>query len=188
MPDDRLLRILIRLAGDAHGKPWTTRLCVVCAEVIEMTGAGIMLMVDEHPQGSVCTTNDVSATIEDLQFTLGEGPCVDAYRHNQPVVEPDLADPAVTRWAAFSEQAVAAGARAVVRVPAHRRQRPPRSAQPVPRQPRALSADQHADALVLAGVAGRSILSMQAGAEPGAIGAGSRSGQTSDSPCTRPPA
>ena len=38
-------------------------------------------------------------------------------------------------------------------------------------RPGALSADQHADALVVAGVAARSILGMQAGAEPGAIGA-----------------
>ena len=171
MPEDRLLRILTRLAGDAHGKPSTTRLCVVCAEITEMTGAGIMLMVDEHPQGSVCTTNDVSATIEDLQYTLGEGPCVDAFRHNQPVVEPDLADPAVTRWTAFSEGAVAAGARAVFGFPVMVGDIPLGALNLYRDRPGAMSAAQHADALLVAAVAGRSILRMQAGAEPGAIGA-----------------
>jgi GAF domain-containing protein len=171
VPDDRLLRILTRLAGDTHGEPATTRLCVVCAEVTEMTGAGIMLMIDGHPQGSVCTTNDVSATIEDLQFTLGEGPCVDAFRHNQPVVEPDLADPAVTRWAAFSEQAVAAGARAVFGFPVTVGDTHLGALNLYRDRPGALTADQHADALVVAGVAARSILGMQASAEPGAIGA-----------------
>jgi GAF domain len=171
VPDDRLLRILTRLAGDTHGEPATTRLCVVCAEVTEMTGAGIMLMIDGHPQGSVCTTNDVSAAIEDLQFTLGEGPCVDAFHHNLPVVEPDLADPAVTRWAAFSEQAVAAGARAVFGFPVTVGDTHLGALNLYRDRPGALSADQHADALVLAGVAARSILGMQASAEPGAIGA-----------------
>ena len=41
-----------------------------------------MLIVNKHPQGSVCTTDDVSATIEELQFTLGErlDPSVDGVR------------------------------------------------------------------------------------------------------------
>ena len=39
-----------------------------------------MFLSGEMPQGSACTTNDVSAMIEDLQYTLGEGPGVDAHR------------------------------------------------------------------------------------------------------------
>ena len=84
MPDDRLLRILTRLAAD-DGTGATTRLCAVCAEITEMSGAGIMLLADDRPQGSVCTTDEVSAQIEELQYTLGEGPCVDAHRHHAPV-------------------------------------------------------------------------------------------------------
>lgn len=77
VPDDRLIRVLARLATD-DGEGSTTRLCVACAEITEMSGAGIMLLSEGQPQGSVCTTNDVSALIEELQYTLGEGPCVDA--------------------------------------------------------------------------------------------------------------
>ena len=43
--------------------------------------------------GSVCTTNEVSDLIERLQYDLGEGPCVDAYQQDRPVLEPDLARP-----------------------------------------------------------------------------------------------
>ena len=64
----------------------------------------------------MCTTDEVSALIEELQFTLGEGPCVDAYRRARPVVEPDLADPAVRRWP-FTPPAVHGGARAVFGFP-----------------------------------------------------------------------
>ena len=59
------------------GRP--SRLCDVSTRVVGVSGAGIMLMSGDIPQGSLCSTNDVSALIEDLQYTLGEGPCVDAY-------------------------------------------------------------------------------------------------------------
>ena len=62
-----------------------------------------MLMSGDVPRGSLCSTNDVSQLIEDLQYTLGEGPCLDAYQQNRVVTEPDLADPATRRWFAFSQ-------------------------------------------------------------------------------------
>ena len=76
-----------------------------------------MLMSGDVPQGSLCSTNEASALIEDLQYTLGEGPSVDAYRYNQVVHEPDLANPAVARWSAFSPLALSAGVRAVFGFP-----------------------------------------------------------------------
>jgi hypothetical protein len=169
VPGDRLLRILARLAPEGEARPGTVRLCEVCAEVTLMSGAGIMLMSGDLPRGSVCTTNTVSALIEDLQYTLGEGPCVDAHLHERPVLEPDLADPTGTRWPAFTPPAVRAGARAVfgfpLRVGAVRL-----GAMNLYRdQTGALSDDQHADALVMADVAARSVLAMQAQAPPGAL-------------------
>ena len=89
-----------------------------------MSGAGIMLLADDRPQGSLCTTNDVSALIEELQYTLGEGPCVDAHRQRSPVAEPDLAHPVELRWSAFAGPAVDAGARAVFGFPVTVGERP----------------------------------------------------------------
>ena len=111
----------------------TKRLCEVCAEVTGMSGAGIMLMSGDVPRGSVCTTNEVSALIEELQYTLGEGPCVDAYHQDRPVLEPDLADPATPRWLAFTGPAIDGGRAGRLRLPAAGGSRPPRRAQPVPR-------------------------------------------------------
>ena len=42
-----------------------------------------MLMSGDIPRGSLCTTDEVSHLIEELQYTLGEGPCVDAYRRTR---------------------------------------------------------------------------------------------------------
>src|SRR3954468_21826917 len=82
-----------------------------------MTGAGIMLMSGDTQRGSVCSSNDVSELIEDLQYTLGEGPCIDAFHQQRPVLEPDLAEPTMPRWVAFTAPAVAAGARAIFGFP-----------------------------------------------------------------------
>ena len=171
MAGDRLLAILAKLSAGSTTEPEPARLCEVCAEVALMTGAGIMLMTGDTQQGSVCSSNAVSALIEELQYTLGEGPCVDAHMQDRPVLESDLADPAVTRWFAFTPPAVAAGARAVfgfplqfggVRLGALNLYRD---------RPGPMSDDQYANALVLAGVAAQAVLAMQAHASPGALSA-----------------
>lgn len=134
-----------------------------------MTGAGVMLMSGEIQRGSLCTSNGVSHLIEELQYTLGEGPCVDAYQQDRVVTEPDLADPVTRRWLAFSPPALQAGVRAVfgfpLRVGAVRL-----GALNLYRDgPGPLSGDQHADALVVAGLAARWVLEAQAGAVSGAV-------------------
>ncbi len=62
----------------------------------------------------MATTDDVSTLIEDLQFELDEGPCIDAFPQDRPVLEADLADPAVAGW---PSPAVEAGARAIFGFP-----------------------------------------------------------------------
>ena len=135
-----------------------------------MTGAGIMLMVGDEVRGSVCSSNQVSALIEDLQYTLGEGPCVDAYSDDVPVLEPDLAQPRVSRWVAFSPLAVQAGARAVFGFPLRIGAVRMGALNLYRDRPGPLDDVQHADALVLAGVAARAVLGMQAEAPPGTLG------------------
>ena len=171
MPGDRLQRILGLLAagGDAEVAP--ARLCVVCADAVALTGAGVMLMSGDLPRGSVCSSDERSALIEELQYTLGEGPCVDAYHQDRPVLEPDLAGTGVARWVAFSGPAVAAGARAVFGFPLQVGAIRLGALNMYRDRPGPLSADQHADALVMAGVAARAVLAMQADAPPGELAA-----------------
>jgi len=167
---DRRLRIISRLVGDAAGRE-TRRLCDVSADVTAMSGAGIMLMSGDVPQGSLCTTNTVSALIEQLQYALGEGPCVDAYNEGRPVLEPDLAGPAKTRWLAFSAPALEAGARAVFGFPLQVGAARLGALNLYCDRPGPLTNDQHADALVMADVAAHAVLVLQAGAPPGRLAA-----------------
>ncbi|MGH9920789.1 MAG: GAF domain-containing protein, partial [Nitrososphaerales archaeon] len=161
MPEDRVLRILAKLRAEKdHALP--RRLCEVSVEVLSMTGAGVMLMSGDLARGSLCSSNDVSALIEDLQFTLGEGPCVDAHRSDLPVIEPDLAEPHEARWTIFTPQAVAAGARAVFGFPLQLGAVRLGALNLYRDRPGQLDADQHADAVVMARVVARSIIAMQA--------------------------
>jgi hypothetical protein len=134
-----------------------------------MTGAGVMLMSGDVPQGSLCTTNEISTLIEELQYTLGEGPSVDAYQQDRVVLEPDLADPPSPRWLAFTPRAVAAGARAVFAFPLRVGTARLGALNLYRAQPGPLTDDQHADGLVMADVAAHWVLDMQAGACPGAV-------------------
>jgi hypothetical protein len=163
MAGDRLLRILAELPAQEGALP-VAQLCAVCPRILGVNGAGIMLMSGDIPQGSLGTTDEVSQLIEDLQYTLGEGPCVDAHEQGAVVAEPDLADPVARRWFAFTPLVLEAGVRAVFGFPLrigtvrlgaldiYRYRSGP------------LSGEQHADALVLADMAARWVLAAQAGA------------------------
>ena len=168
MPGGRLDRILAELS--AAGKAWSsTWLCGVCPGIAGVTGAGVMLMSGEIPRGSLCTSDGVSQVIEELQYTLGEGPCVDAYRQDTVVAEPDLADPVTRRWPVFTPPALQAGARAVFGFPLRVGTVRLGALNLYRDCPGPLSGDQHADALVVAGVAARWVLETQAGAPPDTV-------------------
>jgi GAF domain-containing protein len=171
MPGDRFLRISAALSAEGTGTPSSARLCEVSASIVGVTGSGVMLMSGDIRRGSLCATDEVSHLIEDLQYALGEGPCVEAYERDRVVLEPDLADPATPRWLAFALPAVEAGARAVFAFPLRVGSVRLGALNLYRDQPGPLSDEQHADALVMADVAAQCVLDMQADAPPGAVSA-----------------
>jgi hypothetical protein len=100
--------------------PPPLRICRLCVGQLLVDGAGIAMVTASGNRGVVCSTDPVSARIEELQFLLGEGPCVDAVVSSEPVLVPDLDNPddiAVERWPAFMAGAAEAGVRAVFAFP-----------------------------------------------------------------------
>ncbi len=133
-------------------------------------------MSGDLPRGSLCTTNDTSDLIEQLQYSLGEGPCVEASQSARPVLEPDLAHPAVPRWLAFSGPALDAGVRAVFGFPLQVGAIRLGALNLYRDKPGPLTDDQHADSLIMADIAAQRVLLLQADAEPGQLAAELESG------------
>ena len=169
MSGERRLRILAKLVDPVPPETETKRLCRVCAEVTGVSGAGIMLASDDGSRGSVCTTDKVSALVEELQFELGEGPCIDACQQDRPVLEPDLAAPVTPRWLAFTGPAVDAGVGAIFGFPLHIGAVRLGALNLYCERPGSLTDEQHLDALVMADVAALAVLMMQANAPAGQL-------------------
>ena len=115
---DRWARLLAASGLERAAQP--LRICELCVDTLAVTGAGIAMVTAAGHRGVVCATDDVAATIEDLQLTLGEGPCVDAAVTGSPVLLSDLGrspEVAVERWPGFMEGAATAGVEAVFAFP-----------------------------------------------------------------------
>lgn len=110
---DQSTRIAVALGREAAR---SSTLCVVCVEILVVSGAGITIMGGTQA-GPVCVSNTRMAALEELQFASGEGPCQDAFRFGHPVHMPRLDATASNRWPSFVEQAQAAGIGAVFAYP-----------------------------------------------------------------------
>lgn len=111
-------RLLAGAPAERAAQP--RRICELCVTMLGVAGAGISLSTAAGNCGVVCATDGLAARIEELQVTLGEGPCVDAVSSGGPVLVPDLDEPdnvAVGRWPAFMEGAGGVGVRAVFAFP-----------------------------------------------------------------------
>jgi len=93
---------------------------MACMTVLSVDGVGVSLISREQPGGRTLlgASDALSAQIEELQFELGEGPGVSAFREAQPVLVADiLSGEARARWPMFTDAARAAGAGALFSFP-----------------------------------------------------------------------
>jgi len=96
------------------------RLCRTTVQEAGVDGCGLSALTGAGTPLALYATNRVAAVIEELQFTLGEGPCMDAAASGVPVLVSDLRDPSegiAGRWPAFLDEADQAGVRAVFAFP-----------------------------------------------------------------------
>ncbi len=171
MPTDRLSAVLSAMAdaGGDGSAALIDRVCLAAAELLSLTGAGLSLMVDGELRGTAGVSEPGIAFVQELQLSLGEGPCVDAWASGEPVLEPDLAATRVVRWPAFARGGVEVGVLAVFAFPLHLGTIRIGVLALYRDRPGALSADELAYGLVLADVATQVILGLQAGAAPDTV-------------------
>jgi hypothetical protein len=85
--------------------------------LLDVDGAAISVMADGAIYGTFGSSSALSRQLEDLQFTFGEGPCLDAVRQARPVHADNLVDPAEERWPAYASSALDLGVRALYALP-----------------------------------------------------------------------
>lgn len=113
----RQARILALLASVDVGQPLPHRVCTAAVAALPVSGAGLRLMGTSGHQILVHGTDSTARQLEDLQLTLGVGPCVESVRRGGPVLVPDLARQSAGRWPGFVEPALGAGVRAIFAFP-----------------------------------------------------------------------
>ena len=82
------------------------RICELCVDSLPVTGAAITVMTSPSHQSPVWATDEVAARIDELQFRLSEGPCVEAFTSGAPVLVPDIAEGVHEKWPVFAAAAV----------------------------------------------------------------------------------
>lgn len=88
------------------------RLCRLVADEMALSGCAVVLMSGSVALGTLAGAGRHVSAITELQFQLGEGPCLQACASGVPVLLPDLAGGAVSRWPTFVPAALDAGVRA----------------------------------------------------------------------------
>ena len=104
--------------GRTRGTSQVESFCTLCVEMLPVEGAAVAVFGADGDRETVYFTDNVAGQLGELQFSLGEGPSVDAVNLDGPVLVGDLeGDEAANRWPGFGRGAAALGVRAAFAFP-----------------------------------------------------------------------
>lgn len=83
---------------------------------LSLCGATVTVMTPDGGEGLAAKSSDRVQELVEIQFTLGQGPSIDAFATGRPVLVPALAA-ATSRWVGFSPAAMASGITGVYAFP-----------------------------------------------------------------------
>jgi hypothetical protein len=95
---------LLELArDDDNDRDLAGRICQACVAGLDVDGAAISLLTASVSRETLWATDPTAELLEDLQFTLNEGACMEAATTGNPVLIPDLHHSTETaRWPIFA--------------------------------------------------------------------------------------
>lgn len=92
----------LRAAVDGRrGVAAADSLCEACVTLLEVDAAAISLIFEGAPSGTFGSSGASARMYDELQFTFGEGPCLDCVAMGSPVLVTDLANVNEVRWPAY---------------------------------------------------------------------------------------
>jgi hypothetical protein len=94
-------------------------LCDDAAQDSRTDGAALAVLTRQaHSRELIYATDPLAQQLDELQYTLGEGPCFDAYLHDTPQFHPNLDSTTQTsRWPTFAAEATRLGVHSVFAFP-----------------------------------------------------------------------
>ncbi len=161
--EDRRRRILAEIgrpdsvvqAGDV-----ALGVCNFAIEWLASSGCAVTLMARPPSVEVLAAAGRNAEQIAELQFSLGEGPCMDAFLACQPTYATDLANHG-GRWPMFAAQATELGVAAEFSLPLHLGAAPVGVLDLSREEPGMLSEDQLADAFAAAEIVTDAVLLLQ---------------------------
>lgn len=95
------------------------QVCLAAASGMDVSGAVVTLRSTSGSEAVAAASDPSSRAVAELEFSLGEGPSVDAFAHGRPVLVADLDDPRQASWVGYSSAAMEAGVCCVFAFPLH---------------------------------------------------------------------
>ncbi|CAN5273319.1 GAF domain-containing protein [soil metagenome] len=137
-------------------------ICDSAAELTGTDGAAVVVLTPAPGINELVHATDALAhQIDQVQYTVGEGPCLDAYHRSEDILCPRLADSAFAlRWPGFISEATALRVAAVFAFPILGTQRPLGVLQLYRRTGGDLAPGQHRAAQVCASALSTALLSI----------------------------
>lgn len=108
---------LLAAVGGERRLEAADRLCRACVTLLEVDAAAISLVFDGANTGTLGSSGPKARMYDELQFTLGEGPCLETVAARAPVLVVDLADPDDGRWPLYGPAMLAHQIRGVYAMP-----------------------------------------------------------------------
>jgi len=137
-------------------------LCRAAAGLLGVDGASVTAVGGPAVREPLSATDELSARLEELLLTTGEGPGAEDFAFGAPMLISDLA-PLTERWPGFAPAAVSAGARALFAFPLQAGAIRSGVLSLYRARPGPLTAGQLTDALILADIALQLLLDSYAG-------------------------
>jgi hypothetical protein len=105
---ERLWRLITeRIPDHAAGSGWAGVVCAVAVEELDVDAAAITIRATAQTQQLVAATDAWAEALEELQYTVGEGPAVAAFTSGEPVLVSDLGLNG-PRWPGFGDEVATA--------------------------------------------------------------------------------
>lgn len=113
--DERRARILATVTGrgdTVRVDDLMRRVCLFAVSEMAASACTLALIAGTEPVGTLADAGRHSRRFTELQFELGEGPCLDAHASGSPILLPDLVAEGAARWPVFTAAAAQPGVRA----------------------------------------------------------------------------